>query len=228
VSVARLGNAPRVGLGDVFRRAVSDLYGFSWRLVIVNTAVSVVCAIVVVTVSAVPLSLLLAPIAAGPVVAGLVHCTVKVIREGEFVLADAADGVRRHWRQGLQFGALCGAAIMLGALAVAFYGSERHRVLPLAVLAVYLVAFFLLVLLRATPIAIGQPETSVTEALTGAFMLVVRAPLRYLALGTGLLVVNLLGALTVLPLLTLTIAYSFLVAGRVVLPRTVEEEEVIA
>jgi hypothetical protein len=213
-----------VSTGEVFRRALSDLYGSSWRLIVVNSAVSAVLVAVVLIVSTVPLSVLIAPIIAGPVVAGLVHCTVKLIREGEFVLGDAAEGVRRHWRRGLQFGVLCGAAIMLGTLAVAFYASERHRVLPLAVLAVYLVGLFLLVLLLAMPVAIGRPETGVTEAMVGAFMLFLRAPLRCLLLGVALLVVNLLGALTVLPLLTLTLAYSFLVAGRAVLPRMVEEE----
>jgi hypothetical protein len=210
--------------GDVLRRALADMYGFSWRLIIVNAAVCVVAAAVVLIVSAIPLSLLLAPIVAGPVVAALVHCTVKLIREGEFVLADAVEGVRLHWRRGLQFGVLGGAAILLGALAVAFYGSERHRMLPLAILAVYLVALFLLVLLLAAPIAIGHAERGVIEALTGALILVLRAPLRFLTLGFALLVVNVLGAVTVLPLLTLTLAYSFLVAGRVVLPQRVEEE----
>jgi hypothetical protein len=47
---------------------------------------------------------------------------------------------------------------------------------------------------------------------------------RFLALGAALLVVNAVGAVTVLPLLTLTIAYSFLAAGYVVLPRSSTEE----
>lgn len=210
--------------GDVLRRAVADFYGSSWRLLVLNTAISAIVAAVVLVVSSVPLSLLIAPIVAGPVVAALVHCTVKLIREGEFVLADAVAGVRMHWRRGFEFGALCGAAIMLGALSVAFYASERHRVLPLAVLAVYLVALFLLVLLLAMPVAIGEPETTVTESLVGAFMLVLRAPVRFLSLGLALLAVNVLGAVTVLPVLTLTLAYSFLVAGRAVLPRPVGAE----
>jgi hypothetical protein len=213
-----------MSVGDVLRRAVSDLYGSSWRLVLVNSAVSVVVVGVVLIVSAFPLSLLVAPIVAGPVAAALVHCTVKLIRDGELVLADATEGVRLHWRRGLQFGALCGVALLLGALAVTFYGSERHRVVPLAVLAVYLVALFVLVLLLAAPVAIDDPDTSVAESIRDAFVLVLRAPLRFLTLGFALLVVNLVGAVTVLPLLTLTLAYSFLVAGRVVLPRAVEEE----
>ena len=55
-------------------------------------------------------------------------------------------------------------------------------------------------------------------------MLVLRAPVRFLSLGLALLAVNVLGAVTVLPVLTLTLAYSFLVAGRAVLPRPVGAE----
>jgi hypothetical protein len=215
-------------VGDVLRRAVSDLYGSSWRLVVVNSAVSAVVVAVVLIVSAFPLSLLIAPIVAGPVAAALVHCTVKLIREGQFVLADATEGVRMHWRRGFQFGALCGAAILLGALAVGFYASERHRVVPLAVLAVYLAALLLLVLLLAMPIAIGEPELPLRESLTRAFLLVLRAPVRFLSFGVALLAVNLLGAVTVLPALTLTLAYSFLAAGRVALPQTIEEKGLTA
>jgi hypothetical protein len=213
-----------MSIGEVFRRALADMYGFSWRLVILNTAVSVVVAAVVLIASAFPLSLLIAPVVAGPVAAALIHCTVKLIREGEFVLADAVAGLRMHWRRGLLLGMLCGGALLAGAVAVAFYGSERHRAVPLAILAVYLVALFLLVLLLAAPIAVGEPETPLTEALTGAFLLVLRAPVRALSLGAALLLVNVLGAVTVLPILTLTLAYSFLAAGHVVLPRTLEEE----
>jgi hypothetical protein len=48
-------------------------------------------------------------------------------------------------------------------------------------------------------------------------------PGRALALGLAVLAVNILGAVTVVPLLTLTIAYTFLAAAHVVLPQITEE-----
>jgi hypothetical protein len=57
-------------------------------------------------------------------------------------------------------------------------------------------------------------------------MLLLRSPVRLLTLGAVLLLVNALGTVTVLPLLTFTLAYSFLAAGHVVLPLSTIQEEV--
>ena len=127
------------------RAAVGETYRFSWRLLVVNTAVSAAVSAVVLVVSAFPLALLVAPLVAGPVAAALVHCTVKLIREEEFRLTDALEGLRLHWRRGLALGGLFGAGLMLGVLAVSFYGFGQHRALPLAVLAAYVCAIFCLI-----------------------------------------------------------------------------------
>jgi hypothetical protein len=206
------------------RSALAETYRCSWRLLVVNTAVSAAVCVVVLVVSSLPLALLLAPLAAGPVAAALVHCTVKLIREEEFELADALEGLRLHWRRGLVLGGLFGGGLLLGVLAVSFYSSADHRALPLAALAAYVLAIFSLIVLVAWPLAIANPEARVTDALRSAWMLLMRTPFRFLALGAALLVVNAVGAVTVLPLLTLTIAYSFLAAGHVVLPRSSTEE----
>jgi hypothetical protein len=206
------------------RSALAETYRCSWRLLVVNTAVSAAVCVVVLIVSSLPLALLLAPLAAGPVAAALVHCTVKLIREEEFELADALEGLRLHWRRGLVLGGLFGGGLLLGVLAVSFYSSADHRALPLAALSAYVLAIFCLIVLVAWPLAIANPEARVTDALRSAWMLLMRTPFRFLALGAALLVVNAVGAVTVLPLLTLTIAYSFLAAGYVVLPRSSTEE----
>jgi hypothetical protein len=200
------------------RSALVDTYHFSWRLLIVNSVLSAAVAAVVIFVSAFPLVLLVAPLVVGPIVAGLVHCAVRLVREEEFLLADAVEGLRRFWRQGLALGGITGAVLLLGVLTASFYASERHRILPLAVLAAYLAVLMLLVVLVAWPLAIADPADGVVEALRRAAMLALRSPRRLLALGASLLVVNLVGAATVIPLLTLTIAYSFLATARLVLP----------
>jgi hypothetical protein len=206
------------------RSALRDLYQFSWRLLVVNTAVSGVVCAVVLFVSAFPLVLFVAPLLAGPLVAGLVHCVVLLIREESFHLSDAAAGLRRFWKTGFALGGLFGTALLLGALAVTFYGSDEHRVVPLAALSAYVVAIVCLLLLVAWPLAIAAPETGIGTALRGAWALALHAPLRLLTLGVVLLVVNVAGAITVLPLLTLTIAYSFLATAHLVLTAPILEE----
>jgi hypothetical protein len=200
------------------RSALADTYHSSWRLLVVNTALTAVLTAVVILVSAFPLVLFIAPLVAGPVAAALVHCIVTLIREDSFELTDAVDGLRRFWRQGFALGALTGLVLLLGVLAVSFYASASHRVLPLAALSAYVIALAALIVLVAWPLAIADPERGIRDALGRAWLLALRSPFRLIALGTALVVVNVLGAITVLPLLTLTVAYSFLATARLVLP----------
>jgi hypothetical protein len=206
------------------RSALADTYRSSGRLLVVNTALTAVVIAVVVLVSAFPLVLFVAPVVAGPVAAALVHCIVTQVREEAFSLADALDGLRRFWKQGLVLGALSGLVLLLGVLAVVFYGSAAHRVLPLAALSAYVIAIGALIVLVTWPLAIADPENGIRHALGQAWLLAMRSPFRLIALGAALLVVNVVGAITVLPLLTLTIAYSFLATARLVLPVPTLEE----
>lgn len=210
------------------RAALGDTYRFSLRLLVVNTALSAAIAIVVLVVSYFPLVLLLAPLLAAPVAGALVHCTLLLVGGEDFRLADAVDGARRHWRRSFALGGMFGAALLLGATGITFYTSSAHRVLPLAILCAYVVALFCLLVLVAWPLALAHPEAPLVAGLRTAWSLFLHSPLRLLGLGFALLVVNALGALTVLPLLTLTIAYSFLAAARVVLPRSPNPEGVTA
>jgi hypothetical protein len=206
------------------RRALSETYQFSWRLLVVNTVLSAVVVAVVLVVPTLPLALLLAPAAAGPIAAGLVHCVVMLVRGDDIRIADAVEGTRAHWRRGLALGALFGAGLMFGVVAVTFYASEPHRVWVLAVLAAYGTALFCLLVLAAWPLAISDPQVGSGAALRAAGLALLRRPGRALALGLAVLVVNILGAVTVVPLLTLTIAYTFLAAAHVVLPQIPPEE----
>ena len=76
----------------------------------------------------------------------------------------------------------------------------------------------------AWPLAIARPDTPLVDSLRDAFLILFRAPSRTLTFGAAIFLVNLLGAVTVLPLLTLTISYSFLAAAHVVLPLPAQEE----
>jgi hypothetical protein len=203
---------------SALRTALVDTYQFSWRLFVLNTALSTGIVLIVVLVSAFPLVLFVAPLVTGPLAAALVYSVITLIREQELHLSDAVAGARRFWKRGLVLGGISGLVLLFGVLAVTFYGSARHRVLPLAVLAVYVVAIALLVLLVAWLFAIADPEDSVADALRRSTSLMLRSPARMLVFGAALLLVNLAGAVTVIPILTLTIAYSFLATARLVLP----------
>ena len=206
--------------------ALGDTYRNSLRLLVVNTAVSAVIAAAVLFVSAFPLVLFVAPLVAGPVIAALVHCVVTLVREEELELANAAEGLRRFWKRGLALGAVTGAVLLAGALSVTFYASEGHRVLPLAGFCAYVIAIVFLLVLLGWLFAVAEPEESVGAALRSAALLALRSPLQLLVLGLVLLVVNVAGIVTVLPILTLTIAYSFLAAAHLVLPPVPSIEEV--
>jgi hypothetical protein len=212
-----------MNVGVALHRAVSKTYESSWRLLVVNTALSLVVGLVILATPTLPLGVFLACVAAGPIAAALVHCVVLIARGDEILLVDALAGFRLHWRQGLELGALFGAGLMLGIVAVTFYVSEPHRIWPLAIGAVYVIAFFCLLVLVAWPLLIADTRLGVRGALRLAALEVIRRPWRVFALGFALLVVNVAGALTVVPLLTLTIAYTFLAAALVVLPDQPEE-----
>jgi hypothetical protein len=183
--------------------------------------VTAAISVVVLVVSAFPLVLFLGPLLAGPVAAALAYCVVLLVRDESFELADARRGLRAFWKTGFVLGGLFGAGVLFGALAFSYYA---HRVVPLAVLSVYVAATFSLVVLAAWPLAVAEEGASVRDALRTAWLLALRAPVRLLTLGAALLAVNALGAVTVLPFLTLTIAYSFLATARFVLPAQTLEE----
>jgi hypothetical protein len=180
------------------------------RLVLLNCAVGIVVALAAAG-AAYVLPLALVAVAAGPLVAALVHCAVVVTRTDELGWADAREGLRLHWRVGLALGALGTAGIALGLLAIRFY--SRHGVWPLAVLAAYVLASFCVWQLVAWPLAIAGTE----RPLARAALELLHRPLSALGLGAALLVVNAIGTVAVIPVLTLTLAYSFLAAAHFVL-----------
>ena len=212
-----------MSVNAALRQALSKTYQSSWRLLLVNSALSLAVGLVILATPTLPLGLLFASIAAGPLTAALAHCVVILVRGDDITMADAVEGFRRHWRQGLVLGSLFGVVLMIGLVAVTFYVSEPHRVWPLAAAAVYLVGMFSLVVLAAWPLLLDDERLGVTGALRSAALALLRRPWRALGLGVALLLVNVAGAVTVVPLLTLTVAYTFLATALVVLPVVPEE-----
>ena len=212
-----------MNVADSLRAAFHDFYDQSWRLFLLNTALSVVAILVVWTALYTPLALVLIFLL-GPLAAALMHCAVRLVREDELHLSDAVEGLALHWRRGLALAALAIAAGVLTFVAIRFYAAAGTLAWPLAVLALYLALLFLVFQLPLWPLAVLEHDRPFRVVLADAFTALLRRPAGSVGLALALLVVNVVGAAAALvPFLTLTIAYSFLAAAHFVLPRVLRE-----
>jgi hypothetical protein len=202
--------------------ALRDLYENSWRLVALNLALSAVTlAAVGAAVYAQPALLLL--VAVGPFVAAFMHCAVTLQQTERLRIGDGLVGLRLHWRRGLVLGALVAAASILGVVAVSFYAHRGAGAWPLALIAFYVAAIFAVWQIHVWPLAVARRGDGLGSVLREAALSLARRPWATVALAFALLLVNLVGAIGILPVLTLTIAYSALAAAHFVLPPPPEE-----
>jgi hypothetical protein len=208
---------PREALG----RALRDFYEHSLLLVAINTVLGVALVAAVLATLAMPIAVIVVALA-GPLLAAVVHCAVTLQRTGNLALADAWEGIRVHWRHGLAL-AFMGAVVFGSAMfALRFYGASA--VWPLAFLSLYLLVLLVVYELVLWTVAIAEPEQGLRRSMVQAAELVALRPLSTLGLGLVLVLVNLAGiAAAVMPFLTLTVAYTFLVTAHFVLPPTMEE-----
>jgi hypothetical protein len=209
--------------GEALWLALRDLYANSWRLVAVNAALGVIVAAIAVAALATRAALVLL-VLAGPVVAALVHCAVTLVRTENLRLADALEGLRLHWRRGLQLGAAGTGIALLGVVAIRFYGNSPLA-WPLAFVTGYAVALLGVYQVVLWTLAIAEPARPVRAVARDAAELVARRPAATAGIGLALILVNAVGiAAAVMPFLTLTVAYSFVAAAHFVLPRPILEE----
>jgi hypothetical protein len=197
--------------------AVGDFFRNSWRLVPVNAALGAVLVLSVLAAVAVH-ALLVLVVLAGPLAVALAHCSVTVVRTGNLELADAWEGLRLHWRRGLELGAAGLAFLVLAAFAVRFY-TRSSAGWPLAFLALYLAVLLGIYAVLLATVAVANPAKPLKVVAQDAATVGARRPGATLLLGLSLLLVNLVGiAAAVMPFLTLTIAYSFLAVAHFVVP----------
>jgi hypothetical protein len=200
---------------EALRAALADGYRQSWRLVLLNAALSALLLPLLVASLWVPLLLVPAVVAAGVLATALMHCTVSLAQTEELRLRFALDGLRLHWRRGVVLGTAAALVFVAGVQAMETYGGV------LAAIVAYLLVVFAAYLLTLWPLAVADGAASLRAVLTAAAETLMRRPLHALALTLVLVVVNVAGAAAALmPLLTLTIAYSFLAAAHFALPST--------
>jgi len=204
--------------------AAADLYHQSWRLVVLHAMLGVFLVGVVLTSLAIRPAILLV-VLLGPAVAAVMHCTVTLAQTEELRLTEAVVGLRRHWRRGLALGVLVAAAAILGAIAVPFYSTAGAWAWPLAALSVYVLLVFALFQLALWPLAVFEEARPFRAVVRDAALVVGRRPLGFAGLALALVFVNVIGvAAAILPFLTLTIAYSFLVSAHFALPKNPARE----
>jgi hypothetical protein len=204
--------------------AASDLYHQAWRLVILNTLLGVGVLLVVLASIAVRGALVFA-VLIGPAIAAVMHCAVTLAQTEDLRLAEALTGLRRHWRRGLVLGVALAVAVGLGALAVPFYAHAGRWAWPLAAVCVYLLLLFAVFQLALWPLVVFESSRPLAVIARDAARAVARRPLGFVGLGLALLLVNVIGVVAaIIPFLTLTIAYSFLVSAHFALPKNPARE----
>ena len=204
------------------RAALIDLYENSWRLIVPNIVLSAVTLAAVAAASYSQPALLLL-VGVGPFAAALMHCAVTVQQTDRLRMGDGLEGLRLHWRRGLALGALVAAATILGVVAVSFYAHSGTGALPLAVTAFYVTLMFAFWQIHVWPLAVARRRDDLLVVLRDAALGLARRPVATIAFAFTLLLVNALGAIGILPVLTFTIAYSALAAAHFVLPPPPEE-----
>ena len=153
------------------------------------------------------------------------HCVVTLTQTEELRLVELLNGLRRHWRHGIAFGAALAIAVGVGAVVVPFYARAGTWAWPLAVLSLYLLLMFGVFQLALWPLAVFEADRPLRVVARDAALTVARRPLGFLGLGFALLLVNAVGvAAAILPFLTLTISYSFLVSAHFALPKNPARE----
>ncbi len=204
--------------------AAGDLYHQAWRLVVLNTLLGATL-VAVVFASLVARSAILLAILVGPMIAAVMHCTVTLAQTEDLRLGELIVGLRRHWRRGIVLGIALTVAAGLGAVVVPFYARAGTWAWPLAAASLYLLLMFGVFQLALWPLAVLEEERSLRAVAREAALVLARRPLGFVGLAFALLLVNAVGvAAAILPFLTLTIAYSFLVSAHFALPKNPARE----
>jgi hypothetical protein len=213
----RLPDAPT--LRASLRRAAEDLYYNSWRFLGANLILGVVL-VGVALLSVGALIGLLGLVVAVPPAAGIMRMAVGLQRDGHTDFSDFTAALRRPWRA-LVVGTLQ-LVVLLVLLVDMMLGGAMGGTLGafLTVSALYGVLIWWIYALALwplleDPLREGMP---VRARLRLAALVLVAFPLRMLAAGLLLGALMLVSAVSVAPLVSIAVAFAWLVAAHHVLP----------
>jgi hypothetical protein len=213
-----------VRLATSLRVAADDLYHQAWRLLILNAILGAVLVAAIVA-SLVVRSALVLVVLVGPVAVAVMHCAVTLAQTEDLRVGEVLVGLRRYWRRGLALGALLAVSVTLAIVVVPFYARAGTWAWPLAALCIYVLLMLGVFQLALWPLTVFETDRSLADVTRDALRVVARRPWGFIGLACALLVVNVLGvAAAILPFLTLTISYSFLVSAHYALPKNPARE----
>jgi len=211
-------------LRRAFAVAAADAYHQAWRLIVLNTVLGLSVAVVVLATFALRPAILLA-VLVGPLVASVMHCAVMLAQTEDLRLAEAMTGLRRHWRRGLALGGALLVVGVIGAVVIPFYARAGTWAWPFAALSLYLLLLVAVFQLALWPLVVFEPARPLREVSRDAALMLARRPLGFVGLAFALLLVNVVGVVAaIVPFLTLTVVYSFLVSAHFALPQNPARE----
>lgn len=218
----------------MLRAALEDFYYNSWRFLAGNLMLGVMLLAIALVALYAPIALFASPLAVVPA-AGLMRMAVVLVRDGHCDLEDMLELVRRPGRW------LLLGAVQLGLLAVLLVDLRAGAVIGgllgsfITVSALYGLLIWWLLSLTTWPLLVDplRADEPVGKRLRVGALLLVAHPLRMVVLGLPLAVLLVLSAISVAPLVTISVAIAWLVTARYVLPaadrlegrRTVEPQE---
>ena len=211
-------------LSRSLRVSAVDLYHQAWRLLILNTVLGAALVAAIVATLAVRSGLVLV-VLVGPVALAVMHCAVTLAQTEDLRVGELWVGLRRYWKRGLALGALLAVGVAAAVVVIPFYARAGTWAWPIAGICMYILLVLGVFQLALWPLAVYETDRPLPTVGRDAFAVVARRPWGFVGLAAALAIVNVLGvAAAILPFLTLTIAYSFLVSAHFALPKNPARE----
>jgi hypothetical protein len=207
-------------IGGAIRLAAQDGYYNSWRLLPANVVWSVVAITIAGLTLAAPPAILLLPLLALPT-AGLFRVTTRIARGESVSFWDAVDAWRTELGPTLVAGAgLLGMVVVLGSNVLSGLTSNSPLGWGLATLAGWGLLATWLFAWTLWPILVdpARHDRPAIERARLAGLLVIAHPGRVGMLGVVLAVLLAVSAIAIVALITVSVAFSALIASRFVLP----------
>jgi hypothetical protein len=207
-------------LRGALRAAATDFYFHSWRLLPANVLWAAVVLAILAAALLLPALILLAPLAALPI-AGIFRTATRIVRGESVSFWDGLEAWRGEVRPALALGSgLLAATVVLAFNVVTGLFSDSMLGWAFATLAFWGLVGGWLYAWVAWPILLDPARATIParQRLRLAALLALAHPIRIGALGLILFALCVASTIAIVPLLTVSVAFSALVSARYVLP----------